>query len=68
MSSDGPLTSDSDAPPRDNTKSTVFVGITARYTDAGSAKVSEILLPEDDKAFSFTETPLPELKTGPAFL
>jgi hypothetical protein len=39
----------------------VFVGITARYTDAGSAKVAEILLPEDDKAFSFTETPLPEL-------
>jgi hypothetical protein len=62
MSSDGPLT-DNKAP-RDNTKSTVFVGITARYTDAGSAKVAEILLPEDDKAFSFTETPVPELIKG----
>lgn len=59
MSMDGPLTSNQ--PARDNTKSTVFVGITARYTDAGSAKVAEILLPEDDKAFSFTETPVPEL-------
>lgn len=59
MSSDGPLTDNKTQ--RDNTKSTVFVGISARYTDAGSAKVAEILLPEDDKAFSFTETPVPEL-------
>jgi hypothetical protein len=59
MSVDGPLTSDSK--PVDSTKSTVFVRLTARYVDAGSAKLGEILLPADDKAFSFTETPVPDL-------
>jgi hypothetical protein len=42
-------------------KSTAFVRLTARYVDAGAAKLGEILLPRDEKAFSFTETPLPEL-------
>lgn len=59
MSVDGPLTSDTK--PVDSTKSTVFVRLTARYVDAGAAKLGEILLPADDKAFSFTETPVPDL-------
>src|SRR5271154_2961391 len=41
-------------------RSTASVRLTARYVDVGAAKVSEILLPADDKAFSFTETPVPD--------
>jgi hypothetical protein len=41
--------------------STAFVRLTARYVDAGAAKAVEILLPSDDKAFSFGPTPIPEL-------
>lgn len=41
--------------------STAFVRLSARYVDAGAAKVVEILLPADDKAFSFGPTPVPEL-------
>lgn len=59
MAPDGPLTRNTGAPA--DGKSTIFIPITARYVDAGSAKLGEILLPLDDKAFSFTETPLPEL-------
>ena len=42
-------------------RSTAFIPLTARYVDAGSAKVAEILLPVDDKAFSFEPTPIPDL-------
>jgi hypothetical protein len=42
-------------------RSTVFVRLTARYVDAGSAKLQEILLPPDEKAFSFEPTPVPDL-------
>ncbi len=59
MSPDGPLTKQT-TPPNDG-KSTIFIPITARYVDAGSAKLSEILLPLDDKAFSFAETPVPDI-------
>jgi hypothetical protein len=45
-------------------RSTAFVRLTTRYVDAGSAKVGEILLPIDDKAFSFDPTPVPELIAG----
>lgn len=45
-------------------KSTAFVRLTSRYVDAGAAKLSEILLPADEKAFSFTNTPLPDLIRG----
>lgn len=38
-------------------KSTAFVRLTARYVDMGAAKVSEIVLPIDDKAFSFEPNP-----------
>lgn len=48
----------------DVTRSTAFVRLTARYVDAGSSKLAEILLPIDDKAFSFSETPVPELVKG----
>jgi len=57
---DGPL-STGRGPKAPNHKSTVFVRITARYVDAGAAKLAEILLPPDDKAFSFSEMPVPEL-------
>lgn len=60
MSMDGPVSTNRRALNTEH-KSTVFVPLTARYVDAGSAKLSDILLPIDDKAFSFTETPVPEL-------
>lgn len=65
MSRDGPLTSNA-GPKTDANKhsSTAFVRLTARYVDAGAAKLGEILLPLDDKAFSITETPVPELIKG----
>lgn len=40
-------------------KSSLFVPITERYTNAGWAKVTEILLPTDEKAFGIEETPVP---------
>jgi hypothetical protein len=58
-SMEGPVTTERSS--RDSTKSTVFVPLTARYVDAGHAKVCEILLPIDDKPFSFEPTPIPEL-------
>lgn len=60
MSMDGPLTTNKVGMNVDN-KSTAYLRMTARYVDAGCAKLTEILLPADDKAFSITETPLPEL-------
>lgn len=56
----GPVTSDN-VVPRDPMRSTAFVRLTARYVDMGAAKVSEILLPIDDKAFSLEPTPVPDL-------
>lgn len=58
MAINGPLSKE--GPARNDHRSTVFVGITARYVQAGAAKLGEILLPPDDKAFSFTETPVPD--------
>lgn len=55
----GPVTTN--AAPKAETNSTAFVRITSRYVDAGAAKLNEILLPADDKAFSISSTPLPEL-------
>jgi hypothetical protein len=60
MDLQGPVTT-GQQPKGPNYKSTVFVPLTARYVDAGFAKVGEILLPPDDKAFSFSETPVPDL-------
>ncbi len=61
MSTTGPVTAGKTVPTVSDTRSTAFVRITARYVDAGVAKLCEILLPPDDKSFSITETPLPEL-------
>jgi hypothetical protein len=60
MSMDGPVTTGK-MPQQPEHKSTVYVRLTARYVDAGSAKLGEILLPSDDKAFTFSEMPVPEL-------
>ncbi len=42
-------------------KSTAYVRLTTRYVDMGAAKLSEIVLPIDDKAFAFDPTPVPDL-------
>ncbi len=55
----GPITSNGFI--RDDARSTAFVRLTSRYVDAGTAKLAEILLPVDEKAFSFGPTPVPEL-------
>lgn len=59
MSKDGPITSD-DVPDTNN-RSTLFVRLTQRYVDAGTAKLGEILLAPGAKSFSFSATPVPEL-------
>lgn len=38
-----------------------FLNITRPYVDAAAAKVGDILLPTDDRAWSLKETPIPEL-------
>jgi hypothetical protein len=60
MSMDGPVTTGR-RPRGTEYKSTVYHRLTSRYVDAGVAKLGEILLPADDKAFSFSEMPVPEL-------
>lgn len=59
-----PITSGDTLANQADKKSTAFIRLTAKYVDAGAAKVGEILLPMDDKAFSFSPTPLPELIKG----
>lgn len=56
----GPITTDT-YKQAGEVKSTVYVRLTSRYVDAGAAKLSEILLPIDGKAFSFGPTPNPDL-------
>lgn len=60
MSMDGPVTTGRRERNKDH-KSTVFLRSTSRYVDAAVAKLGEILLPADEKAFSFSEMPVPEL-------
>ena len=55
----GPLTAETTK--QDTTKSSAYVRLTPRYVDAGYAKISEIILPIDDKPFSFGPSPDPEL-------
>lgn len=57
-----PLTRDTTKP--SNTRATAFVRLTSRYVDAGAAKISEILIGPDDRAFSFSPTPVPTLIDG----
>lgn len=61
-SMEGPVTAPQSGSP--GPKSTVFVRVTSRYVDAGSARLCEILLPIDDKSFSFGPTPVPDLVKG----
>jgi len=46
---------------REEVRSTAFVRLISRYVDSGYAKLCEILLPADEKAFTLTPTPVPEL-------
>src|SRR6202158_4786260 len=41
--------------------SIVFVNITGPYVDAAAAKVGDILLPTDERAWGLSEVPVPEL-------
>lgn len=59
MSKDGPISSD-DVPDTDN-RSTLYVRLTQRYVDAGTAKLGEILLAPGAKSFAIKATPLPAL-------
>jgi hypothetical protein len=43
------------------TTSTVFINITRPYVDAASARVADMLLPTDDRAWGIKPTPMPEL-------
>lgn len=45
-------------------RSVVFLNITRPYTDAASARVADMLLPTDDRAWEIKPTPLPRL-SGP---
>lgn len=50
------------APAKDGAvRSNVFVNITRPYCDAASARISDMLMPVDDRAFSLQPTPVPEL-------
>lgn len=60
LTTSAPLTKEGRSSNED-VRSTVFVPVTRRYVDAADAKVTEILFPPDDKAFSLKPTPIPEL-------
>ncbi len=44
------------------TRSTVFLKITRPYVDAAAARVSDMLLPSDDRNWSIRPTPLPQME------
>lgn len=46
---------------KNSTRSTVFLNITRPYVDAASAKISDMLLPTDDKNWGVKPTPIPTL-------
>ena len=43
------------------TRSTVFIGITRQKANAAEARLSDIMLPTDDRNFGIQPTPIPEL-------
>lgn len=45
-------------------RSVVFLNITRPYVDAASARVADMLLPTDDRAWEIKATPLPRLSGG----
>ena len=59
QSKDGPISSNEE--PDTNNRSTLYVRMTQRYVDAGTAKLGEILLAPGAKSFSFSATPVPDL-------
>jgi hypothetical protein len=48
----------------DEGRATAYPRITARYVDAGAAKVGDIMIPVDGKTFGFKRTPVPDLIAG----
>ena len=60
MTMDSPITRDTAG--SNGSRSTIFVKLTSRYVDASAARMGDILLPVDDKPFSFDATPIPELE------
>lgn len=46
------------------TRSVIFLNITRPYTDAASARVADMLLPTDDRAWEIKPTPLPRLSSA----
>lgn len=48
-------------PKAKSSRSTAFVNITQPYVDMASARVSDMLLPTDDKPFRLKPTPIPEV-------
>ncbi len=61
MTMDGPLIKPAAATDGGEHRATVFIKVTARYVDAGAAKVCEIALPMDGKPFTLKPTPVPEV-------
>jgi hypothetical protein len=43
------------------TRSTVFIRLTTQYVDSAAARVSDMLLPTDDRCFEIKATPVPDL-------
>lgn len=43
-------------------RSTVFVNVTRPYCDAAAARIGDMLMPTDDRAFSLKPTPVPDLE------
>lgn len=61
-SSPGKRWATNDNAPRDTGgRSVVFLNITAPYVDAASARVSDMLMPTDDRAWTIKPTPIPRL-------
>lgn len=61
LAADGPVTTGRQPPASVDNRSRIFIGLTKKYVDSAFAKVAEIILPPDDRAYSFSETPVPEL-------
>lgn len=46
------------------TRSVLFLNITRPYVDSAAARVSDMLLPTDDRAWEIKPTPIPQLSPG----
>jgi len=56
----GVVTTSESARPQ-QTRSTVFLKITRPYVDAAAARLSDLLLPNDDRNFAVVHTPVPDM-------